>query len=399
MAVSGDLEAGRELRTSQGSGVNSTGEKGKGPRLHASVYILSWIFFSNLTIIFNKWLIGTAGFRYPIILTTWHLIFATVATQILARTTSLLDSRHSLPLTRRLYVRTILPIGILYSSSLVFSNIVYLYLSVSFIQMLKSTGPVCVLITSWIWGVAQPDRRTLANIMLIVIGVLLASFGEIEFSWVGTIFQLCGTISEAVRLVMTQVMLSSEGLRMDPLVGLYYYAPVCAVMNMIVVVFSEGPSFKWEDVAKTGYGVLFANAFLAFILNIVSVFLIGKTSGLVMALSGILKSILLVAASVLIWQTSIGLLQVLGYSVALLGLVLYSVGYEKILEAFRDAGTWISGAWDSQGDTKTSPILRKCIYIGLLGFLTIVMAGSLWHFHGGSAADVMKSTSSWFGST
>ena len=52
-----------------------------------------------------------------ILLTCWHLVFATLATQILARTTSLLDSRHSLPIDRSLYLRTILPIGILYSGS------------------------------------------------------------------------------------------------------------------------------------------------------------------------------------------------------------------------------------------------------------------------------------------
>lgn len=32
--------------------------------LHPSFYILSWIFFSNCTILFNKWLIDNAGFRY-----------------------------------------------------------------------------------------------------------------------------------------------------------------------------------------------------------------------------------------------------------------------------------------------------------------------------------------------
>lgn len=36
------------------SGVGST---------HPAFYIACWIFFSNLTILFNKWLIDTAGFR------------------------------------------------------------------------------------------------------------------------------------------------------------------------------------------------------------------------------------------------------------------------------------------------------------------------------------------------
>ncbi|KAF5019653.1 hypothetical protein F66182_8334 [Fusarium sp. NRRL 66182] len=391
MARFGDLEANTTPRGVDAALTEKPVSKTIGPRVHASVYIVTWIFFSNITILFNKWLIDTAGFRYPIILTTWHLVFATIATQLLARTTSLLDSRHVLPLSRRLYIRTILPIGILYSASLVFSNIVYLYLSVAFMQMLKSTGPVFVLIASWMWGVAQPDSKTFANIMLIVGGVAIASFGEIQFSWIGFIFQLCGTIAEAVRVVMIQVMLSAEGLSMDPLVGLYYYAPVCAIMNLVVVLFSEGPRFKWEDAARAGYGMLFANACLAFILNVVSVVLIGKTSGLVMTLSGILKSILLVTASIIIWGTHISLLQTLGYSVALTGLVLYSVGYEQLREAWSKALAWGTGALNREGEM--SPTLRKTIMVSCMGFSTVIIAYALWHYHGFSIEQIAKAAS------
>jgi hypothetical protein len=41
--------------------------------LHPAFYVLSWIFFSNCTILFNKWLIDTAGFRYRMFCLTNHL--------------------------------------------------------------------------------------------------------------------------------------------------------------------------------------------------------------------------------------------------------------------------------------------------------------------------------------
>ena len=74
-----------------------------------------------------------------IALTTWHLIFATIATQILARTTSVLDGRHNVKMTGRIYLRAIAPIGFFFSLSLICGNKAYLYLSVAFIQMLKVT--------------------------------------------------------------------------------------------------------------------------------------------------------------------------------------------------------------------------------------------------------------------
>lgn len=58
-------------------------------------------------------------------------------TQILARFTTVLDSRKKVPMTGKVYLRAIVPIGVMFSLSLICGNMTYLYLSVSFIQMLK----------------------------------------------------------------------------------------------------------------------------------------------------------------------------------------------------------------------------------------------------------------------
>lgn len=74
---------------------------------------------------------------YPIMLTSWHLVFATVCTQLMARFTTLLDGRKNVKMTGRVYLRAIVPIGAAFSLSLICGNLTYLYLSVSFIQMIK----------------------------------------------------------------------------------------------------------------------------------------------------------------------------------------------------------------------------------------------------------------------
>ena len=58
-------------------------------------------------------------------------------TQLLARFTTVLDSRKKVPMTGKVYLRAIVPIGVMFSLSLICGNVTYLYLSVSFIQMLK----------------------------------------------------------------------------------------------------------------------------------------------------------------------------------------------------------------------------------------------------------------------
>ncbi|KAJ4024918.1 hypothetical protein NW752_002372 [Fusarium irregulare] len=330
--------------------------------LKVGLYMVAWIVSSNITILFNKWLLDTAGFKYPILLVTWHLIFATVVTQILAHTTSYLDSRHDLPNNWDFFLTTVLPIGIVSSGSLVASNFVYLYLSVAVIQMLKAASPVSVLLVSWLFGVVNPTMEKILNILVIAVGVAVASAGTVEFSAIGFFFQMGGLAFEAVRVVMTQVMLNGEGLKMDAMVGLYYYAPVVAVLNLLVAFVIEVPHFDIEDFNRVGFPMLFLNAAVAFTLNFTSMVLIGKTSGLVMSLSGIFKNILLVICSVLIWHVTITPIQLFGYSVTLCALVYYSLGREKLREGYEASLNWVSGVATNKG---VSFRTRKGVWIAL----------------------------------
>ncbi|KAH8820014.1 triose-phosphate transporter family-domain-containing protein [Xylogone sp. PMI_703] len=339
------------------------------PALHPAAYVVTWIALSSSVILYNKWILSTLGFHFPILLTSWHLAFATLMTQLLARTTHLLDGRKTVKMTGRVYLRAIVPIGLFFSLSLICGNLTYLYLSVSFIQMLKATMPVAVLLVSWALGTAQPNFKVLFNVSFIVIGVIIASFGEIDFVLIGFLYQCGGIVFEAIRLVMVQRLLSSAEFKMDPLVSLYYFAPVCAIMNFFVALFWEIPGLTMADIYEVGIYTLIANASCAFLLNVSVVFLIGKTSGLVLTLCGVLKDILLVVASMLIWGTIITPLQIFGYGIALSGLVYYKLGADTLKGYFAEAGR----QWADLGSRR--PVLRKLLIFVLFLFAIFVLLG------------------------
>ena len=142
----------------------------------------------------------------------------------------------------------------------------------------QATTPVAVLLASWSLGVSAPNMKVLYNVSFIVIGVMIASLGELKFVTIGFIFQVAGIMFEATRLVMVQRLLSSAEFKMDPLVSLYYFAPVCAVMNLVVSMFSELPRLQMSDIMGVGLWTLLANALVAFGLNVSVVFLVCLTS-------------------------------------------------------------------------------------------------------------------------
>lgn len=64
---------------------------------------------------------------------------------------------------------------------------------------------------------------------------------------------------------MIQILL--HGMKMDPLVSLHYYAPVCAVINACIIPFTDGLEPIW-NLHRVGILVLFTNAGIAFALNV-----------------------------------------------------------------------------------------------------------------------------------
>ncbi|KAH8899575.1 triose-phosphate transporter [Thozetella sp. PMI_491] len=353
--------------------VNPDAEKTQPPKpsLHPAFYVIVWISLSSSVILFNKWILDTMNFRYPVILTTYHLTFATIMTQILARYTTLLDGRKTVKMTGRVYLRAIVPIGFFFSLSLICGNLTYLYLSVAFIQMLKATTPVAVLLASWALGVSQPNLKVFLNVSVIVVGVIIASIGEIKFVLIGFLYQLGGIVFEALRLTMVQRLLSSSEFKMDPLVSLYYFAPVCAVMNFMVALVWEIPKVSLDEVYHVGLFTLFLNGLCAFLLNVSVVFLIGKTSSLVLTLCGVLKDVMLVIASMLIWGTQVSGLQFFGYSIALGGMVYYKLGYEQLKSYASEAGR----QWTEFGVAR--PVLRRISAILMILMVIFVLLGGL----------------------
>lgn len=81
---------------------------------------------------------------------------------------------------------------------------------------------------------------------------------------------------------------------------------------------------------------------------------------MVLTLCGVLKDVLLVVASMIIWGTQVTALQFFGYSIALGGMIYYKLGYEAIKGYAGEAGR----QWADFGNRR--PVLRRLAIIALV---------------------------------
>ena len=100
-----------------------------------------------------------------------------------------MDGAKDVHITKDVFLRSILPIGLLFSASLILSNTAYLYLSVAYIQMLKAFTPVAILLISWTFRIQEPSKKLALIVLMISSGVALASKGELRFNLIGFITQ------------------------------------------------------------------------------------------------------------------------------------------------------------------------------------------------------------------
>ncbi|PHT35553.1 putative sugar phosphate/phosphate translocator, partial [Capsicum baccatum] len=109
-------------------------------------------------------------------------------------------------MTLDIYISSVIPIGAMFAMTLWLGNTAYLYISVSFAQMLKAIMPVAVFILGVVAGLEMMSCRMLLIMSVISFGVLVASYGEISINWVGVIYQMGGVVGEALRLIFMEIL-------------------------------------------------------------------------------------------------------------------------------------------------------------------------------------------------
>ncbi|KAI3473886.1 hypothetical protein Pfo_028067 [Paulownia fortunei] len=287
------------------------------------LYLLLYILLSSGVILYNKWVLSPKyfNFPFPITLTMIHMGFSGLVAFFLIRVFKVVSP---VKMTFEIYATCVIPIGAFFASSLWFGNTAYLFISVAFIQMLKALMPVATFLMAVICGTDKLRCDVLVNMVLVSFGVVISSYGEIHFNVVGTVYQVTGIFAEALRLVLTQVLLQKKGLTLNPITSLYYIAPCSFVFLFVPWYLLEMPGMEVSQI-QFNIWIFFSNALCALALNFSIFLVIGRTGAVTIRVAGVLKDWILIALSTIIFpESTITKLNIIGYAIALCGVVMYN---------------------------------------------------------------------------
>ena len=194
-------------------------------------------------------------------------------------------------------------------------NLAYEDLSVSFLQMLKASTPIAVMVLMYLAGLETPTLKAVLSVFVIAAGTVVAAVGEYRFSWPGVLAMSSSQLTEASKLVLMQLLLG--GHKLHALEGLLLFSPwACGCLGLGVLLlelpglraggFALVSSYPWTFVGQAALG---------FLVNLLTILTVKYTSSISFKLISMAKNAAIVLLSVPLFHNPISRVQALGYSI------------------------------------------------------------------------------------
>lgn len=122
------------------------------------IALIAFFFSGPCLIMTNRTILKDVGFPFPLTLSLFTLCFSSAFALLIVNIFNL-ELRHSGIVDMKFYMRTIMPIGALTGATIVMGMASYLFLTVSFVQMLKAFTPVMIMLLTIAFRMDNPTNQ------------------------------------------------------------------------------------------------------------------------------------------------------------------------------------------------------------------------------------------------
>ncbi|KAL8154092.1 hypothetical protein V2J09_011852 [Rumex salicifolius] len=288
--------------------------------------LVSLWYSSNIgVLLLNKYLLSNYGFKYPIFLTMCHMAACSLFSYIAISWLKIVPLQV---IRSRVQFLKIATLSVVFCASVVSGNISLRYLPVSFNQAVGATTPFFTAVFAYVMTLKREAWLTYVTLIPVVTGVIIASGGEPSFHLFGFIVCVGATAARALKTVLQGILLSSEGEKLNSMNLLLYMAPIAVVCLVPAALIMEKDvvgitvSLARRDIKIVWY--LLFNSSLAYFVNLTNFLVTKHTSALTLQVLGNAKGAVAVVISILIFKNPVSVTGMLGYSLTVFGVILYS---------------------------------------------------------------------------
>ncbi|EGB06032.1 hypothetical protein AURANDRAFT_65982 [Aureococcus anophagefferens] len=233
----------------------------------------------------------------------------------------------------RLWATKVLPLAALFGVYLFTSNLVYRYLDVGFIQMLKPVNGIMLFVLSFGLGIdGRANAAKLLNAFVITGAVTAVAVGKAEIdpdgvTYAGLAIMAVSTVTAALYQTGIQLLMQRPGdERIDPVTMLAVMAPTTTLFLATYALATEwtDPEFVANASGVSPLAVV-ADVALSVCLDLNKNLIIGLLSAVAYCLVGYTKDVLIVVIAATAGREAVGATQWEAYALLCLGQLVWTV--------------------------------------------------------------------------
>lgn len=326
------------------------------PVAEAAAYIAGWYTFLLVLSVYNKWMFGDVGldFRFPILITACHQVVLCGISALILYLKPQLRPQHArtnfaqmFVIDARAYFTQIVPCSVALAADIGLSNVLLKFILLSLYTMLKTLSLVFVLIFGLLFRLEKFNWRLV--VIVAIMTVLVAMMGKTpeagsKHDPVGVICILVALCMLGLRWLLTQILLKRNH---NPYTNtsfstIFYVLPGMALLLFVVGLFAEGwgdfvAAEVWQDkgVALTLVLMLFPGV-LAFAMTYCEFMLLKVAQVLTMLIAGMLKEVLTIVASTVLFGDKLSGLNVVGLVLTLADVLWYNLYRYQVKDSDAD---------------------------------------------------------------
>ncbi|KAL0077009.1 triose-phosphate transporter family-domain-containing protein [Phycomyces blakesleeanus] len=277
---------------------------------------LGLYFILNLSLtLYNKAIL--IDFRYPWTLTAIHTLCGTAGCYLMYLagyfTPAKLGNQENL---------VMIMFSFLYTINIAISNVSLSLVSVAFHQVVRAMTPVFTVMISIVFLNKSYSSMIYLSLLPVVLGVGFATFGEYDYTMIGFLLTILGTLLAAIKTIVTNRVQAGR-LKLHPLDLLSRMSPM-AFFQCLFYSYATGEletvrEFSSYNMTTNLAWGLFFNGVLAFGLNFVSFTANKKAGPLTMTVAANVKQVLSIILAVIIFKLNINVTNAFGIILTLVG--------------------------------------------------------------------------------
>nr|XP_020656520.1 solute carrier family 35 member E4 [Pogona vitticeps] len=279
-----------------------------------------WLVTGTTMSSLNKWIFAIHNFRYPVLLSSLHMLTAVLVGHPLAR---LWAGEDANPAVRPEAKVRVFLLSVTFCASVAFGNMGLNYVQLDFAQMVYTTTPLFTLTLSKVLLGKRHHPLQYAAMGPICLGASLSIVGEVHFDHAGCCFLFAATFLRGLKSIQQSTLLQDERLDSLRLLCLTSLPSFCILFGAALVL-EVVPA--WDGTLAYGgglWGCLLLSCLGSVLYNLASFSVISLTSALTIHVLGNFNVVGNLFLSHLLFGSRLTLLGYAGVALTLSGVFMY----------------------------------------------------------------------------